>query len=123
MRWPGHKLALGVFVTIVAAWAVIMAAVMRQAALPAEASGVMLVVFEPGLSSENAFARIVNAGGRPIAPSAFAFVWVAAGDEPGFAGRLEQEGALGTYRELPLNPTIAGCFAYADAKAVRFLAP
>lgn len=123
MRWPGHKLAFGIFAAVVAAWVVVMAAVMRQAALPAEASGVMLVVFEPGLSSENAFARIVNAGGRPVAPSAFAFVWVAFGDEPGFAGRLGAQGALGTYRKLPLSPTIAGCFAYADARAARFFTP
>jgi hypothetical protein len=30
---------------------------------------------------------------------------------------LKQQGALGAYRELPISPTIAGCFAFADARA------
>jgi hypothetical protein len=31
-------------------------------------------------------------------------------------GRLERQGALGAYDELPFAPAIAGCFAYADAR-------
>jgi hypothetical protein len=30
---------------------------------------------------------------------------------------LKQQGALGAYRDLPISPTIAGCFAFVDAKA------
>ena len=32
-------------------------------------------------------------------------------------------GALGAYRDLPISPTIAGCFALADAKVANFSAP
>ena len=56
---------------------------------------------------------------RIIKQSGLPFVWVVAGDEPGLAGRLEREGALGAYRELPVSPVIAGCFAFADAKVAR----
>jgi hypothetical protein len=39
------------------------------------------------------------------------------------AGRLAGQGAIGAYRELPLNPTIAGCFALADAKIAEYTGP
>jgi hypothetical protein len=52
--------------------------------------------------------------------TAFGFIWVVVGDEPGLAGRLAQQGAIGAYRELPLNPSIAGCFALADAKIAAY---
>jgi hypothetical protein len=51
-----------------------------------------------------------------VKQSGLPFIWVVAGDEPGLAGRLKAEGALGAYRELPVSPVIAGCFALADAK-------
>ena len=117
MRWPGHRLALGFFAAVLVVWLIVMAVLMRQAALPEDASGTMLVVFEPSIESQDAFARIVSAGARPIRATAFDFIWVVDGDESGLAGRLKQQGALGSYRNLPINPSIAGCFALVDAKA------
>ncbi len=114
--WPGHRLALGLFIGVLAIWLAVMAAVMRDAALPPEASGPMLAVFEPGTPDDAIFASITRAGARPVRPSAFGFIWIVAGDEAGLAGRLKAEGALGAYRDLPISPTIAGCFAFADAK-------
>ena len=122
MRFSGHRLALALFLAVLVAWLAGMAMVMRHAALPAEASGPMLVVFEPGTPDDAAFASLTRAGARVIRQSGLAFVWVVAGEEPGLAGRLAQEGALGAYRELPLSPVIAGCFALADAKMAT-LAP
>ena len=43
------------------------------------------------------------------------------GETPGYAGRLASAGALAAYREFPLSPEIAGCFAYVDAKAQGLL--
>ena len=123
MGWPGHRLALVLFVSILTIWLGIMAVVMRHAALPAEATGTMLAVFEPGTSGDAIFASLTRAGARPIRPAAFQFIWIVAGDEPGLAGKLLSEGALGAYRELPISPTIAGCFALADAKLANFIAP
>jgi len=96
-----------------------MALLMRSAALPPGASGTMLVVFDTAMAEEDIFAAITRAEGRPVRPTTFGFIWIVAGDEEGLAGRLTREGAIGAYRELPLSPTIAGCFALADATAAN----
>ncbi len=123
MTWPGHRLAAILFVSVVAAWIAVMAVLMRKAALPPEATGPMLVVFEPGTAEDRIFASIVSAGAKPVRATAFGFIWVVAGDAPGQAGRLTAQGALGAYAELPLSPTIAGCFALADAKVSAMISP
>ena len=116
MGWPGHRLALVLFAAILAAWIAVMAVLMRQSALPPEASGTMLAVFEPGTDGDEIFSRLTRAGARPVRPTAFGFIWIVAGEEPGLAGRLLRQGAIGAYRDLPISPTIAGCFALADAE-------
>lgn len=121
-EWPGHKFALAFGGIVLVLWLVVMAVMMRQAALPPEASGPLLAVFEPGTSADEIFARIVAANGKPMRGTILGFVWVVAGDEAGLAGRLEAEGAIGTYAELPFNASLAGCFAYADAKAAEAFA-
>jgi hypothetical protein len=122
MMRPGHRLALALFVGVIAVWLAGMAIVMRHAALPRQASGTMLAVFEPGTPEDQVFASLTRADARIVKPSGLGFIWVVASDEPGLAGRLEREGALGAYRELPVSPVIAGCFAFADAKLAS-LAP
>lgn len=118
-----HRLALTLFASVIITWLVIMAALMRASALPPEASGVMLAVFEPGTSSDAIFAALTRAEARPIRATAFGFIWVVAGDAPGLAGKLAATGAIGAYRDLPINPTIAGCFAWADATVASSLQP
>jgi uncharacterized membrane protein YdfJ with MMPL/SSD domain len=108
-----HRFAFAVFGGVLALWLVVMLFVMRDAALPASAEGTMLVVFEPGTSEETAFAAITQAGAKPIRKTDFGFIWVVNGN----AGALQQAGALGTYKELPISPVIAGCLAVVDAKA------
>ncbi len=117
MRWSGHRLAAALFVSVIVVWLAVMAVLMRQAALPPEASGTMLAVFDPGTAEDDIFARLTRADARPVRPTAFGFIWIVAGDRAGLAGRLKQQGAIGAYRELPISPTISGCFALADAKA------
>jgi hypothetical protein len=107
-------------VTVV--WLAAMAITIRSAALPPESTGPMLVVFEPGMPEEQMFARIIAAGARPVRATWLGFVWVVAGVEPGLAGRLADNGAIGAYGELPFSPSIAGCFAYADAKVAELFA-
>jgi hypothetical protein len=121
MRWPGHRFALTFFSIVIAAWLLGMTVLMHKSALPSDASGTMLVVFEPGISSEQAFSAITSAGASPIRATAFDFIWVVNGSVPGVVGKLEQRGALGAYRELPLNPSIAGCMALAEAKITNQL--
>jgi hypothetical protein len=119
MNWPGHKFALAVFSGVIVVWLVVMALIMRAGALPAEASGTMLAVFNPGTPQDQIFASLVNAGAKPIRQTSFGFIWVVTGDEPGLSGRLKSHGSIGNYRNLPLSPTIAGCFAYVDAKVAQ----
>jgi hypothetical protein len=116
MRWPGHRLALALAGGVIAVWLVAMAALVRASALPFEAAGPMLVVFEPACSSEEIFAAIVAAGGKPVRATWLPFVWSVAGDEPGLAGRLAAQGAIGAYSELPLALTLGGCMTYIDAR-------
>jgi hypothetical protein len=121
MKRSGHRLALVLFTGVLAVWLVTMAVVMRHAALEPEASGTMLAVFEPGTPQDAIFASLTRAGARIVRPSALGFVWVVSGEEPGLAGKLMAEGALGAYRDLPISPTIAGCFAYADASVASLM--
>jgi len=119
MNGHGHRLAFSVFFGVIAIWLVAMAVLMRASALPPEASGVMLAVFEPGTPSDTIFAKLAAAEARPIRETAFGLIWVVTGDTAGLAGRLHDQGAIGAYRDLPISPTIAGCFAFADAKVAN----
>jgi hypothetical protein len=121
MTWPSHRFAVLLLTSVLVIWAIAMVLLLRASTLPPEAAGEMLAVFEPGVSQDEAFAAITRAQGQPIKSTAFDFIWVVAGETLGLAGRLKQEGAIGTYRELPLNPTIAGCFGLAEAKAAATL--
>jgi hypothetical protein len=117
----GHRLAFGLFGSVLAIWLMVMAMVMRHAALAPDASGPMIAVFEPGLSADDVFAKLTQAGAKPVRATGLAFIWVVAGDEPGLAGRLRQQGAVGAYRELPFSPTLAGCVALADIKIAQYI--
>ena len=121
MKTQGHRLALTLFVAVLAVWLAAMAIIMRQAALPPEASGTMLAVFEPGQPEDAIFASLTRANARVVRPSGLGFIWVVSSEEAGLAGRLVQEGAIGAYRDLPISPTIAGCFAFADAKVASLM--
>lgn len=112
MGWPGHRFALTLFASVIALWLVAMFVIMRDAVLAPDAEGIMLVVFEPGTKEDVAFAAITRAAAKPIRKTAFGFIWVVEGN----AGKLEAEGALGSYRNLPISPEIAGCVAVVDAK-------
>jgi hypothetical protein len=107
-----HRFALSLFAAVIVTWLVAMFALMRASALPPETQGKMLVVFDPGIATDQAFASITRAGANPIRQTSLGFIWVVEGQ----AGELEQQGALGTYKELPISPLIAGCVAAVDAK-------
>ena len=58
----------------------------------------MLAVFEPGTPPDDIFAKLTIAGARPIRQTAFGFIWVVAGDEPGYSRTARKPGAIGAYR-------------------------
>ena len=94
--WPGHKFALALFSTVIIVWLGAMAAIMRHGALNSQASGLMLTVFPPSTTGDQAMAKITSAGARPVRRTSFAFIWVVKADEAGLAGRLTQQGAWGS---------------------------
>ena len=112
-----HRLAVQLFLSLLAAALLVAMIAVRASALPDGASGKMLAVFDPRLEEQAMFAALVRAGGRPVRRTSLPSVWVVAGDAPGFAGSLRHAGAIGAYGELPISPQLAGCFAYADARA------
>jgi hypothetical protein len=117
MRWPGHRFAVTFFTSIIILWLATMFILMRHARLPDATSGTMLVVFDPAITSETAFAAITLAGAKPIRQTAFGFIWVVDGN----AGALKAQGAIGSYKELPISPEIAGCVVVVDTKVAQAL--
>lgn len=113
MSYPGHRFAFALFAGVIAVWLAVMMVLMRLSVLPPDATGPMMVVFEPGTPPDTAFAAITRAGARPIRDTSFGFIWVVEGE----AGKLVREGALGAYRDLPISPIVSGCVAVVDAKA------
>ncbi len=120
--WPGHRLVLILAASVLVVFLLAMAITMRAAALGPAATGPMLAVFPAGDDDDQVFAALIRAGGRPMRKTWVPGVWVVAGDEAGFAGRLKREGALAAYRQLPFSPQIAGCFAFVDQKTVALFA-
>jgi hypothetical protein len=119
MRWPGHGIAGALFGAIMLVWLAGFALFMNLGRVSPEQSGTVLAVFSPGMTEPQVFAKIIQAGGRPIRPTWMPGTWVTYGDKAGFAGRLETQGAIGAYSSTPFLPQLAGCFAYVDAKAVQ----
>ena len=62
-NWPGHRFAAAFAGVVLILWLAVMAVMMRLAALPPEAPGPLLAVFEPGMSEDEMFARIIAANG------------------------------------------------------------
>ncbi|HEX6141211.1 MAG TPA: hypothetical protein VFZ01_00710 [Geminicoccaceae bacterium] len=90
-------------------WLAAAALAVRLMMLPAEASGRLYVAFPPGTGEAGSYAMIVAAGGRPIGPALGGWSWEAYGEEAGFVGRLEDQGALVAFRTTPLGVPLAGC--------------
>jgi hypothetical protein len=58
-------------------------------------------------------------GGKPVRSTWLPFVWSVAGEQPGRDGRLETNGAIGVYSELPFALTLGCCITFADAKVAE----
>ena len=121
MNWPGHRFAFTFFGAVFVAWLLVMLVLVRNVALPAEATGAMLAVFNPGVSETEAVQMISAAQGKIIKQSGVSFAWLVQSDEAGLAGRLKANGAIGAYRELPISIELAGCLAVVDAKVEAVL--
>jgi hypothetical protein len=79
MKRPGHKMALSLFLGVLILWLAAMAVIMRHAALPPEATGPMLAIFEPGTPEDEVFASLARADARIVRPGGLGFICVNAG--------------------------------------------
>lgn len=113
-KWGPHGFAVLLALATLLVWSFIMLLVLRDAALPVEASGTVLAVFPLEASQEDILASVVKAGGRPVRVSWPRNIWVVNGTKDGFVGHLYETGAVAAYGELPMGPTLAGCFAFID---------
>jgi hypothetical protein len=104
----GHGLAAALLAGAIAVTGLVFVLVMRQAALPAEASGTVLALFPPGIGAEARFAAIARADGRLVRGTALPNAVIVDGETPGFAGRLEAEGAWRVLAAGPFDLFAAG---------------
>ncbi len=122
MTWPGHKFAAIFFVSVLTLFLALSALFMISSRADDSQAGTLLAVFPPSTRPNSVFGKIILAGGDPVRPTWVRGTWVVHSDEPGFAGRLKQHGAIGAYTSSPILPQLAGCFAYADAKVTQVFA-
>ena len=83
LSWPIASSAIGLIV----------AATCSFATLPQDGKP-MAAIFPPWHSDQKVFAGVIAAGGRPLEFGGVAGIVIALGDDPGFAPRLRQFGAL-----------------------------
>lgn len=106
----GHKLALGFFAAVAIAWAAAFAVTLDQAELPPEAEGRVIAVYPFGWGSEASAAAALRTEARLVRETWLPNILEVMSEEPGFAGRLRQTGAVAVYRAQPFSLfTLAGC--------------
>lgn len=100
-----------ILVAVVAAgWLMFTGVAVSRAVLPDTAQGLVLAAFPWRADDDAVFAAVVGAGGQPLRRTWLPNVWVAAGDDPGFVGRLRAAGAWATFGEVPVGlPQLGGC--------------
>ena len=106
----GHRLAFGFFAAIVIAWAAILAVTLKQAELPPEAAGRVVAVYPFGWSGQASAAAALHTEASLVRETWLPNILEVASQQPGFAGRLQQNGAIVVYRAQPFSLfTLAGC--------------
>jgi len=119
----GHGFALALMAGVVLLWLAVLIFALRAAALPAEASGTMFVLFSPGISEGQAFGSTVAAGGRPVRRAFGSFAWIVHAEDEGFVGHLKANGALVAFRNGPGGIPLAGCFSFVSDDPTPRLVP
>jgi hypothetical protein len=106
----GHRLAFGFAAVVLLVWAALTAVTLRQAALPADASGRVVAVFPFGWSGGQSLVAGLQTEARLVRQTWLPNALELSSDEPGFAGRLRAAGAIAVYRAQPFDVfTLAGC--------------
>ena len=105
-----HRFALKLLAWILGVWLTAMALVFEAAVLPPEVSGTVIVLFPPRMSGAESVAASAAAGAKLVSLSWFDNVLVVADETPGLARRLQQEGAVGVFKNMRFaGISFAGC--------------
>lgn len=118
----GHRLALGFFGAVVIAWAAVFGLTLSQAELPPQAEGRVVAVYPFGWSGEASAAAALRTEARLVRETWLPNILEVSSGEPGFAGRLQQNGAIAVYRAQPFSLfTLAGCTGLPPGPLTRSL--
>lgn len=105
-----HRLALGFVVAVLLLWAGLFGWTLQRAALPPEASGRVIAVYPFGWNDLTVTAAAMRTEARLVRQTWLPNAVELVSDEPGFAERLRDSGAIAVYRAQPFNLfTLAGC--------------
>ena len=105
-----HRFAVKLVSWILGLWLVALAIVFEAAALPPEGSGTVIAFFPFRMSSAESVAASAAAGAKLVSTSWFENVLVVADEAPGLAGRLQEQGAFGVFRNVSFaGISFAGC--------------
>jgi hypothetical protein len=105
-----HRLALKLLAWVTGTWLVGIMLLFKAAALPAEASGTVIVLFPIGTETAQSVAASAAAGAKLVSPSWFGNMLVVADDAPGLVGRLKDRGAVEAFQNMSFAGfSFAGC--------------
>ena len=105
-----HLLALKLLGWVTGLWLIGMMLLFKAAALPAEASGTVIVLFPIGTESAQSIAASAAAGAKLVSPSWFENMLVVADDAPGLVRRLKDRGATAVFKNMSFAGfSFAGC--------------
>lgn len=104
-----HRLALKLALGVLLAWLAVMALTLYAAALPPQAAGTVVAVFPPGADRNATGDVVLRSGGSPLRQGWLGLAWQAHSDDPGFAGRLRNGGAVLVLRATPAVLLMTGC--------------
>ncbi len=105
-----HRFALKLLAWITGIWLAAMAILIGAAALPAAATGTVIVLYPIGTDAAQSVTASAAAGAKLVSASWFDNLLVVADDAPGLAGRLQQQGALAVFENMSFAGfSFAGC--------------
>lgn len=118
----GHKLALGFLAAVAVIWAAVFSLTLAEAELPPDAEGRVVAVYPFGWNGEAATAAALRTEARLVRQTWLPNILELSSDQPGFAGRLQQNGAIAVYRAQPFSLfTLAGCTGMPPGPLTRSL--
>jgi hypothetical protein len=113
---PNHAWKRVCSLLLAVTWLPLLGTHLYRTSLTDAGTGTAVVVFSPLASSADVFRRVMEADGSLVRPvSWLRRAWIVHSLQPGFAGRLREQGALGVYSTDLLSPrALFNCFRLAD---------